>query len=428
MSRSSKKGPWVEDRLMDRIESMNASEHEDDDPHLVARVDDLPRDGRPHDRRPRRAQARARVRRRGDGRPQARRVRADAHLPRARLARAGCDEPRRAREPAAGRRPTRRKVAEEARGGKADAADGGRGRAGGRSPSARARRRPSREAEGQAAAETGVDKDAAEADRGEAQAPTRAEGRAQPGRHRARRRGRRRRRGRARTPQEAAASADRARAAAHAEPACSCSAQAALRAHLRPQGAAGVRPHPRQGRRRGAGHPGLHAARAAAKPWLKLLESAVANAEHNHELVGEELKIAAVHADEGPTLKRFRPRAMGRATRIRKRTSHLTITLTPKESRTYMGQKVHPEAMRVGLHPRLEVELVLREELLRLPDRGRPHPRPHHGQARPRRPVGHHDPQGRRRGGGQHPHGAPGHRDRQVRAPRSTPCAATCTG
>jgi len=71
--------------------------------------------------------------------------------------------------------------------------------------------------------------------------------------------------------------------------------------------------------------------RGAAKPWLKLLESAVANAEHNHELVGEELRIESVHADEGPTLKRFRPRAMGRATRIRKRTSHLTITLTPKE-------------------------------------------------------------------------------------------------
>ena len=72
--------------------------------------------------------------------------------------------------------------------------------------------------------------------------------------------------------------------------------------------------------------------RSAAKPWLKLLESAVANAEHNHELVGEDLKIFAVHADEGPTLKRYRPRAMGRATRIRKRTSHLSITLTPKES------------------------------------------------------------------------------------------------
>ena len=72
--------------------------------------------------------------------------------------------------------------------------------------------------------------------------------------------------------------------------------------------------------------------RGAAKPWLKLLESAIANAEHNHELVGDDLRIAAVYADEGPTLKRYRPRAMGRATRIRKRTSHLTITLTPKES------------------------------------------------------------------------------------------------
>src|SRR3954462_8966999 len=72
--------------------------------------------------------------------------------------------------------------------------------------------------------------------------------------------------------------------------------------------------------------------RGAAKAWSKLLESAVANAEHNHELVGEELRIFNVHADEGPTLKRYRPRAMGRATRIRKRTSHLSITLTPKES------------------------------------------------------------------------------------------------
>ncbi len=70
--------------------------------------------------------------------------------------------------------------------------------------------------------------------------------------------------------------------------------------------------------------------RAIAKDWSKLLESAVANAEHNHELVGEDLYVKAVHADEGPTIKRFRPRAMGRATQIRKRTSHLTILLTPK--------------------------------------------------------------------------------------------------
>ncbi|MHA6623716.1 50S ribosomal protein L22 [Pseudonocardia sp. DLS-67] len=71
--------------------------------------------------------------------------------------------------------------------------------------------------------------------------------------------------------------------------------------------------------------------RAVAKDWSKLLESAVANAEHNHELDGDDLVITAAHADEGPTLKRFRPRAMGRATPIRKRTSHLTILLAPKE-------------------------------------------------------------------------------------------------
>jgi ribosomal protein L22 len=71
--------------------------------------------------------------------------------------------------------------------------------------------------------------------------------------------------------------------------------------------------------------------RAVARDWSKLLESAVANAEHNHELVGEDLYVKSVHADDGPTIKRFRPRAMGRATKIRKRTSHLTILLTPKE-------------------------------------------------------------------------------------------------
>ena len=72
--------------------------------------------------------------------------------------------------------------------------------------------------------------------------------------------------------------------------------------------------------------------RSVAEDWRKLLESAIANAEHNHDLVGDNLRVLNATADEGPTLKRFRPRAMGRATRIRKRTSHLTITLTPKEN------------------------------------------------------------------------------------------------
>jgi ribosomal protein L22 len=70
--------------------------------------------------------------------------------------------------------------------------------------------------------------------------------------------------------------------------------------------------------------------RGVARDWSKLLESAVANAESNHELLEDDLVVREAYADEGPTIKRFRPRAMGRATPIRKRTSHLTITLTPR--------------------------------------------------------------------------------------------------
>ena len=67
--------------------------------------------------------------------------------------------------------------------------------------------------------------------------------------------------------------------------------------------------------------------REAARDWSKLLESAVANAESNHELLEDDLIVREAYADEGPTIKRFRPRAMGRATPIAKRTSHLTIGL-----------------------------------------------------------------------------------------------------
>ena len=68
--------------------------------------------------------------------------------------------------------------------------------------------------------------------------------------------------------------------------------------------------------------------REVARDWSKLLESAVANAESNHELLEDDLIVREAYADEGPTIKRFRPRAMGRPPPIRKRTSHLTITLT----------------------------------------------------------------------------------------------------
>jgi large subunit ribosomal protein L22 len=59
----------------------------------------------------------------------------------------------------------------------------------------------------------------------------------------------------------------------------------------------------------------------------KLINSAVANAEENSEIDVDTLFIKRIYADEGPTLKRFRPRALGRASRIRKRTSHLTVIL-----------------------------------------------------------------------------------------------------
>jgi large subunit ribosomal protein L22 len=67
--------------------------------------------------------------------------------------------------------------------------------------------------------------------------------------------------------------------------------------------------------------------RRATHPVSKTLESAVANAAHNHALDAEELFVVEAFADEGPTLKRYRPRARGRATRILKRTSHITIVV-----------------------------------------------------------------------------------------------------
>ncbi|MFL5898774.1 MAG: 50S ribosomal protein L22 [Solirubrobacterales bacterium] len=71
--------------------------------------------------------------------------------------------------------------------------------------------------------------------------------------------------------------------------------------------------------------------RGAAHPIHKLINSAAANAENNHDLIGDEMRVASITVDEGPTLRRFRPRAMGRATPINKRTSHIRVALTPAE-------------------------------------------------------------------------------------------------
>lgn len=71
--------------------------------------------------------------------------------------------------------------------------------------------------------------------------------------------------------------------------------------------------------------------RGAAKPVEKVLNSAVANAEHNFDLNAEDLVVKEAYVNEGPTLKRFRPRAQGAASGINKRTSHITIVVSEKE-------------------------------------------------------------------------------------------------
>ena len=71
--------------------------------------------------------------------------------------------------------------------------------------------------------------------------------------------------------------------------------------------------------------------RGAAQDIAKLINSAAANAENNHDLVADDLIVKSINVDEGPTLRRYRPRALGRATRINKRTCHIAVALTPEE-------------------------------------------------------------------------------------------------
>ena len=73
------------------------------------------------------------------------------------------------------------------------------------------------------------------------------------------------------------------------------------------------------------------APQSASEPVLKVLDSAVANAANNHQMDARSLVISAAYVDEGPTMKRIRPRAQGRAYRVRKRSSHITIVVADAE-------------------------------------------------------------------------------------------------
>jgi len=76
------------------------------------------------------------------------------------------------------------------------------------------------------------------------------------------------------------------------------------------------------------------APQSASEPVGKVLASAIANAEHNQQLDRATLVVSEAYVDEGPTLKRFRPRAQGRAYRIRKRTSHITVVVASRPAAT----------------------------------------------------------------------------------------------
>ncbi|MFC7678146.1 50S ribosomal protein L22 [Paenibacillus sp. GCM10028914] len=73
-----------------------------------------------------------------------------------------------------------------------------------------------------------------------------------------------------------------------------------------------------------------HTPKAASPVVEKLLNSAIANAEHNYSMDVSKLVVSQVYVNQGPTMKRFRPRAMGRASRINKRTSHITLVVAEK--------------------------------------------------------------------------------------------------
>jgi large subunit ribosomal protein L22 len=104
--------------------------------------------------------------------------------------------------------------------------------------------------------------------------------------------------------------------------------------------------------------------RAAARDIEKVLRSAVANAEANHGLDGDELVIVAAYADEGPTLKRWRARARGRVNRIRKRTCHITVLLEPaaREALERRGRRARKADSSSASEPRARKRTTKRTE------------------------------------------------------------------
>jgi large subunit ribosomal protein L22 len=107
--------------------------------------------------------------------------------------------------------------------------------------------------------------------------------------------------------------------------------------------------------------------RAAAVEIEKVLRSAVANAEANHDLAGDDLVVSAAYVDEGPVMKRWRARARGRAARIRKPTCHITIKLTPVERAPEPAAKPKAEEPKAEASPKTEKAAPKRKPVAKKP-------------------------------------------------------------
>jgi large subunit ribosomal protein L22 len=104
----------------------------------------------------------------------------------------------------------------------------------------------------------------------------------------------------------------------------------------------------------------------AARPILKLIKSAEANADHNAQLDTSTLIVKAIMVNEGPTLKRFMPRAFGRATTLRKRMSHITVVLAGEE-----GKKVATKKKKVEKEESTDTEEVAKKPEKKMPSKAK---------------------------------------------------------
>ncbi len=103
--------------------------------------------------------------------------------------------------------------------------------------------------------------------------------------------------------------------------------------------------------------------RGAARTVIKVLNSAIANAEHNRSLPADELVVSRAWVDEGPTLRRFRPRALGRATRIRKRTCHISVVVArPEEEILEVAEAPRAGRSRKSTRPKTRAEQATRRK------------------------------------------------------------------